>query len=144
MVTLEFTFPGGKLKQEVTSITLVNNVIYIHDETVPTGKLWILLGIKFVNGDNVTRTVTINKYKTASKALLLAKLASEIDLAANGGVRHWPNLNVTGAVRGAATKPAEFLAAGNTLEVKWAAGGASAGFVDADGLAIEYLEIDAP
>lgn len=141
-LSLVHTFPGGKPEQSVTSITLVNNTQKIQLVTVPTGKIWILLGIKVRNPDDVDRAVTIRKYKEAAKTNEIAVLFS-VSLA-TGVAGHWPTEGLSStASRPSSTKPAEIMIAGNSLEITWAAGGASAGGTDADGLVIEYLELDA-
>lgn len=143
MSELVWTFPGGKPKQEVTEIVLVNNVEKVVDITVPTGKLWLLLSIKMVNDDDVNRTSTINKYKEAAKTNLITTLVAGLVILANGGLMHWPN-NYVDAMDAKSPFYPELLVAGNLLSIIWAAGGASAGATDVDGLVIEYLEIDAP
>jgi len=128
--------PAGKLIQEVTSITLVNNTQKTVDTTVPANKIWILKNIIAFNPDDVARTVSFKKYKEAAKTNLIKKYNGR---AITTGSIIWPapaNDDVTKAV-----SEDEILVEGNTIEVDWLSGGASAGGTDADGLVIEYLEI---
>lgn len=142
---LAWTFPGGKLKQEVTSVVLVNNTLKVIDTTVPAGKQWKLIGVKALNIDDVDRTVTINVYKEAGKTNLLREL-NKGALGANAGEHlHWPSEGVSTGEADHTSQWADIpLVPGNTINVQWAAGGASTGATDADGLVIEYLEIDTP
>lgn len=135
-----FTHPAGKLKQDVTSVTLVNNTAKTVVATVPDRKRWILLSVKAVNADDVTRTITINVYKEAAKTNLLRCLAYAACPTVTSLV--WPN-PYSASVEWSKTMwwCDVILAEGNTIEVIWGAGGASTGSVDADGLVIECLEI---
>jgi len=138
---LSWIFWGGKLVQAVTSIVLVNATAKTQDTTVGTGKRWLLLGIKAVNGDDVTRNITMSIYKEAAKTNLLRNLYYEAAIGANGGVAQWPNcqIQITNYLHNWAPI---LLEAGNTISVVWASGGASTGSTDADGLVVEYLEVD--
>lgn len=143
MSQFTWTFPGGKLKQEVTEVILVNNVTKTIDVLVPAGKIWILLGVKLLNPDDVDRTVNIYKYKEAAKTNLIATLFTAA-ITAVTELGHWPFVGAAGnTMRSFPTNPAEMLASGNVLSIVWTTGGASAGGTDADGLVVEYLEIDA-
>lgn len=138
-----WTFPGGKLKQEVTEIVLVNATALTEDILVPTGKIWILLSIRVVNMDDVTRAFTATKYKEAAKTNAIRRLMS-VSLA-TGTLGQWPGAESSATIgQGRPTAPGEILVAGNILSCVWASGGASAGSTDVDGLVIQYLEIDAP
>lgn len=137
-----WTFPGGKLKQPVTSLTLVNNTEKVEDIAVPTGKIWVLLSVKARNPDDVTRDISVRTYKEAAKTNQISILTTQTVVPAS--VVQWPNTDPSSLYRQIPSVPAELLAAGNVLEITWAAGGASAGGTDADGLVIAYLEIDAP
>lgn len=143
-----WTFQGGDLKQVVTSVVLVNATAKTLDTVVPTGKRWKLLGVKAINGDDVTRDINVFIYKEPAKTNVLRKLIRIDAVLANGGVCQWPNYHVTTTATtgcNALHQPAEvILAAGNVISVVWATGGASTGATDTDGLVIEYLEIDEP
>lgn len=135
-------FQGGEIDQEVTSITLVNNTEKIVDWACPTTKRRILLSVRVLNPDDVGRTVTLLKYKEAAKTNLIKTMMSQA-VAASASAQ-WPlGLAIVSAQR-RGTMPAEFFGPGNTMQIRWPAGGASAGGTDADGLVIEYLEIDEP
>lgn len=139
---MRHSFPAGKIGQEVTSVTLANNTAKTVDTTVPAGKKWILISIKITNPDDVQRTCSMYKYKEAAKTNVI-KIYDSSAVGAGGTAQH-PN-SITG-VRTATEfhpQPAEILAPGNTISVGWAAGGASSGGTDADGLVIEYLEVPA-
>lgn len=141
---MEFDFPGGRVRQEATSVVLVNNTLKVIDTAVPDGKRWVVLSIKAMNPDNVDRTVSIRLYKEALKTNEIALLLSQSLSAAGAERGMWPNTIATHAARSIAAIPGEVLVAGNTINIQWAAGGASAGATDADGLVIEYLETDQP
>lgn len=137
-MSLRYIIPGGILKQDVTSITLVNNTEFIIDKTVPTDMRWILLGIKITNYDDVARTVSVIKFKEAAKTNEI-KVYFSASVAAFGR-QQWPNSS-TGNPDYSPLPMLEILGPGNTIQIRWAAGGASSGSVDADGLVIEYLEV---
>lgn len=133
-------FPAGKLQQSVTSVTVANNTAKTIDTTVPSGKRWILLSIRVTNPDDVQRTINIYKFKEAAKTNEIARFISNATNA--GGRVHWPYNASPISSRVIPSSPAEIFDAGNTLSVVWAAGGVSGGGTDADGLVIEYLEVD--
>lgn len=134
-----FSFPGGAVKQVVTSITLVNATAKTQDTTVPSNKKWVLLSVKAVNADNVNRVITLTIYKEAAKTNVIKVLDSASIVA--GTAMQYPSNQSDRAKQTNATKPAEILTDGNTLTAHWASGGASAGGTDADGLVLEYLEV---
>lgn len=130
---------GGILRQSQNTVTLANNTALTINFTCPANKKWLLLGVTIHNPDDVNRDVTLRKFKEAGKTNLIAPLQSKTIAATQEYV--WPNqANVGDRSRQISTSPAELLIAGNTLEVVWAAGGASAGGTDTDGLVFEYLE----
>lgn len=135
------TFPAGRLQQGVTEVVLVNNVTKTIDTTVPAGKKWVLLGIKVTNPDDVQRSVNLFKYKEAAKTNLIKYYGSEAFNAAE--LVFYPSAVPTATGWITTWIPLEVLVAGNTISIVWSAGGASAGGTDADGLVIEYLELDA-
>jgi len=130
----------GKIVQSVTSITLVNNTAKTVNVTVPSGKRWLLLSLKMGQPDNVQRTLTVDKYKEAAKTNFMGPLVT-VGLGV-GILQLWPTNDAVHTIRNIACNPAEIMHDGNTLAITWAAGGASAGGTDADGLVYEYLEID--
>lgn len=139
-----WTFPGGKLHQEVTSITLVNATTLTEDVVVPAGKMWILLNIKMVNCDDVNRALYVEKYLEAAATNLIKRLISKASAA--GDRVNWPSV-ISATEYSMPTQggnPWELCAAGNLLRCVYETGGASTGATDADGLVIEYLEIDEP
>lgn len=136
---LALIFPAGELKQAVTSITLVNNTAKTQDVTVPAGVMWKVLNIKAINQDDVNRNITIVKYKEAAKTNFIKNLAYKANVAAGGGSLQWPNTQSGNDFPSAWHE--EIAVTGNTYAITWAAGGASTGSVDADGLVIEYLEL---
>lgn len=143
MSQFAWTFPGGKFHQEVTSITLVNNIEKVIDTVVPTGKIWLLTAIKVTNIDDVNRDTSAAIYLEVGKTNLLRSMFFSTALAANVGRHQWPSGPGITDQTNHALAPVR-LAAGNCINVVWAAGGASAGGTDADGLVLEYLEIDSP
>lgn len=133
-----FSFPGGRLGQDTTSVVVANNTARTIDTTVPTGKRWMLLGIKFTNPDNVSRDCSLRIYKQAAKTNLMYELGIYGTVTA-GAARVWPNTQ-TGLHFSQFWFPV-ILDAGNTIQLQLAAGGTSAGGTDTDGLDIEYLEV---
>lgn len=135
----KFTFPGGEIKQEVTSITLVNNTTLTANFSVPSNKKWVLLGYKVTNPDDVDRGVTIEVWKEAAATNRLSRIDTATVVAS--GFLQFPYQGATSSRRQSGIVPAFLLVAGNTIRFVWGAGGASAGGVDADGVVLEYLEI---
>ena len=138
-----WTFSGGKPVQEVTSVPLVNNTALTIDKTVPAGKIWLLKSIKIVNPDDVGRSVTVVIYKEVAKTNTLDLIISGITITA-AATRMLPSFIATSWASSSGLFKDKMMVAGNVLSITWAAGGASAGGTDADGLIVEYLEIDAP
>jgi len=137
-MSFAWTFQGGRLVQPVTSVTLANNTALVVDKTVPAGKRWILLGAKMTNPDSVQRNCFMIIYKEAAKTNLLRWLTTAT-VAATSWMQY-PNSNTGTSYLNHPTLIV--LDAGNTITFDWNAGGASAGGVDADGLILEYLEMD--
>lgn len=129
--------PRARLVQAVTSVTLVNNTVKTNDVTVPANRRWKLLHIRMVNCDDVARTMTIKIWKEAAKTNLLRTI---INLSANAGVAHEYPSSKTGISSSTPLYAPIILDEGNTIELKWAAGGASTGATDADAQVVEYLE----
>jgi hypothetical protein len=128
---------GGKKTVSVTSITLVNNTLKTQQVAVPTGHQWRLLSIKVRNPDDVDRVVTIARWREAAKTVEIAGLISGTVTA--GAKVQWPNSDVD--VTGFSPQwHLIIMTALEVIEVTWAAGGASAGGTDADGLVIEYMD----
>lgn len=138
-VPIEFIFLGGvPPKQEVVEVVLVNNTAKAIDVEVPDGKIWLLLSIKMVNPDNVTRVIYVSWYKESAKTNLIGTLCYASTT--TGGSLTWPNTQED-ALHIQCWFPC-ILKNGNVLSFNWAAGGVSAGGTDADGLVYTYLEID--
>ena len=133
--------PMERLKQDVTSITLVNNTAKTEDVTVPQGERWSLLSVKMANADDVDRVVQCDVYKEVAKTNLIKRLLYET-CTANDKHRQWPCHTTATSGNTMGDYAPVILDAGNTLEFTWAAGGASAGAVDADGLVVEYLKVE--
>jgi len=133
-----WTARGGKFNQDVSSITLVNNTLLNDDVTVPAGRRWLILGIRAVNDDDVDRVITIWKYLEAAATNPICVLMQGTATAGGGSVV-FPNS------QDSASYPSHLphlCKEGNMIRVQWAAGGASAGSVDANGLIMEYLELN--
>lgn len=131
-------FPSGSIEQSVTSITLVNNTAKTQDITVPADERWSVESILAINADNVDRAISVKVFKTASKSILLRYIA-------NVSVTTLQRLmlpnNSAATTQSYGWQAGMTLEEGNTIEVIWAAGGASAGSVDADGLVICYRKL---
>lgn len=138
----ELGVPLARLVQLVTSITLVNNTGKTQDTTTPAGKRWLILSIKAFNIDDVARNIKIVKWLEAGKTNILQQIAFHADVAQNHQLS-WP-INQVDVEEYTESFYTLIMDAGNTLTVTWPTGGASTGGVDADGLVIEYLEIDYP
>jgi len=136
-----FTFPGGRKVADVTSVTLANNTALTVNKTVGTGKRWLLLSIRLTNPDNVARNCSIIHYKEAALTNVLDYLGYIAGLAAATAYQV-PNTTTGTSTRSDGRTLPKVLDAGETVSVNWAAGGVSAGGTDADGLVVEYLELD--
>jgi len=138
---LAWVVEAGRLIQSVTSITLVNNTLKTVDFTMVAGKRWILKNVKIVNPDDVQRVTDLSKYKTVAKT---NKIKTMLNVTLGVGVTmNWPNSVNQANDQASRNFQPEILIEGNTVTVAWAGGGASAGGTDADGLVVEYLELDA-
>jgi len=109
-------------------------VLLSHDITVPAGKRWQLLTVKASQNDDVARAIRIHIYKEAAATNKIFELAYDAAVA-TAGVLCWPNKDY-------APFPV-ILVAGNMIRIQYVAGGASSGSVDADGVVITYIEVDA-
>lgn len=136
---LVWTFPGGQKVKAITSLTLVNNTAKNLDLLCGTGKIIIILHVRAINADNVNRGVLIRHYNEAAATNLISMVCSATIVTLE--VLQWPNTDMDELQSTTLFYPL-ILVAGNILRISWAAGGASAGATDADGLVIEYLEID--
>lgn len=142
-MSFKWTFPGGKIESNITSIVLANNTSKTTKLTVPTGKIWLLYWISLTNPDDVVRDVIIMLYEETALTNVLTPLFAKAAMDASAAVRYvWPNAHVSGYL----SNPGYplILKADQTIAVTWAAGGASAGGTDADGLIAQIREIDAP
>ena len=137
---IAWTFPAGKLWQDVTSVTLVNNTAKTVDIVSKNHKRILILNIKATNPDNVARDITLTKYKETAKTNIIKTLYTVSRNA--GATLNWPNS--IAAEIGTDPRMASpcILEYTNKIAVVWGAGGVSAGGVDADGLVVEYLELD--
>lgn len=131
--------PLARLVQLVTSITLVNNTAKTQDITCPAGKRWVLLSFQVTNRDDVSRDITAYKYKEAAKTNLIKNYILGQTVTTLTSVMY-PSKALSDYKEMEHTL--DIYDEGNTLSVYWAAGGASTGIVDADGLVLEYLETD--
>lgn len=134
-----FMFQGGRIYQSIQSLTLVNNTAKTIDTEIGAYRLW-LTHLKATNPDNVTRDINVEIYKEAAKTNHLRKLTYQAAVAAGGRIE-WPN-SITGAADKTGLYAPIFLEEFNVLTVVWAAGGASAGATDADGLVIEGMAME--
>jgi len=133
-------YPGGNLINEVTSVTLVNNTAKTVDFTVPSFIRVIIKSIKVTNPDDVDRVVTFNLFLEAGKTNNLAFLQSA-SVGAGFNPLHWPTLDSGTTLMRKVFSPGLLMNPGNTISVVWAAGGVSAGGVDADGHVIRFLRM---
>lgn len=136
---LDFTTPGGRIRQIVQSVTLVNNTLLAMDTLVPPNKEWILQSIKVTNSDNVDRSIEVFVYLEAAGTNLIIPLMAATVVATQTLVI--PNLVATNAYANTLL-PGYPIVGGNIIRVVFNAGGVSAGAVDADGLVIVVREID--
>jgi len=136
--TFAETFPSGEVRADVYSLTLANNTAKTNNYTVPDDTLWVLQSVRMTNPDDVQRTINMRLYKTSAKTSEIGLLSSVA--AAAGAAIMYPN---TGSGSATFLVPRENLVlfAGNTLEITWAAGGASSGGTDADGVVIFYRRL---
>lgn len=135
-----WTFQGGKKVVNVTSVTVVNNTLKSVLKTVPVGKRWMLLSIKVVNPDDVNRSITVRHWLEVAATNLIKILVYNAAIG-TGAALQYP-INIEGTYIYKFIPSLEILDAGETLGAVWGAGGASAGGTTADGLVIEYMEMD--
>jgi len=140
-MSLEWIFLGGKKINNITSVTLVNNTAKDVDITVPTGKRWMILGVRAVNADSVNRVMYTFIYNEAAKTSLIEILDDPGTINA-GSSWQWPSGRAPTSLHISSAWHIIILEAGNTINIHYNAGGASAGSVDADGLVVQALEID--
>ena len=135
--TFAWTFPGGRLKREIQSVTVADNTTKTITVTVPAGKLWRLLGVRMINPDNVSRTLKIYVYDENDN--LLCILLERSGIGANSYIQ-WPCTLESSSIK--ANPAIQLLKGGDYLKCIWAAGGASSGGTASAGLIIEYLELE--
>ena len=63
------TFPGGKLIDNFTEVTLVSDTDKLQTLKVPPGKRWLLFFGAIYNGDSVNRACAVTIYNSAGKQL---------------------------------------------------------------------------
>lgn len=132
------TFESGSIEADPVSITLVNNTQKTQDFSVATDCIYELIAIKATNPDDVARVVTIELFKEVAKTNHIATLGSG---SVNAGSRlSWPGNSVSAAQNWLQPRPC-LLGPNWTIRVTWAAGGASAGGTDADGLVVWYRKL---
>lgn len=137
-MTLQKIFQGGYKKNNVTSVTLVNNTTKTLDLSPGAGKRWQLLRFICYNPDDVARNVSVNQ-RDASDTVIDSVIASS---AFNPGTfqcapaaAHNLVTETAGHFDGGIIEDDEY------MRVTWAAGGASSGGTDADGLVMQVMEI---
>jgi hypothetical protein len=128
----------GTVENRVTSLTLVNNTAKEVLFTVPAGERWMLISAKYTNPDDVNRAVTLELHKEAAKTNYIKKYQSGTVNA--GAIQQYPSGALANTTQNQSAIPYELLGAGNTLRLYFAAGGASAGGTDADGIVITVLK----
>jgi hypothetical protein len=133
------TYPSGSIKATPTSVTLVNNTAKTVLITVPSDTVWVIQSIRVTNPDNVTRDTYLRLWKEVG---MTTKIANLYYAALNTVTDFmYPNPNAVGNTY--MEQPAEnlVLGPGMTLEIYYAAGGASAGGTDAYGIVVFYREL---
>lgn len=136
--TFAETFPSGEVRADVTSVTLVNNTAKTNNVTVPDDTIWKLQSIRVMNPDDVARAISLTIYKEAAKTSRVLHLDTR-NIAASA-VFQWPNNGTGGEDR--SNIPFDLvLFAGNTIEITWAAGGASSGGTIADAQVVFYRRL---
>lgn len=126
-------FPSGTVDARVTSLTLVNNTLKTLNVSVPTDELWALQTITMTNPDNVDRVCYARLFKEVAKTNMITQLMSGTVAAASRLC--YPN-NAIAETHNNQTGEQLLLGPNMTIGFTWAAGGASAGGTDADGLVV--------
>jgi len=126
---------------DIRSVTLVDNTALALTLSVTDALTqFLLLNIKAVNCDDVARVITVTKYAEAAKTNNVKTLFT---ISRNAGATfNWPNSTMAevGTIP-LGLKP-ELLVSPAVIVVNFAAGGASTGAIDADGLVFEYLRMN--
>jgi len=127
-------------KNNVTSITLVNDTAKTQDVTVPSGKRWRLLWCKQTNPDSVTRNLYAKLYDASDNDLGFIISANAV----TSGLEHaFPCRSHAGWDEISAESSEIWLDAGEYIRFTWDKGGTSTGGTDADGLVVVVKEYDA-
>jgi len=134
--TFAWVFPGGRLQREIQDVTVTNNTTKTIYVTVPAGKLWLLLGVRMVNPDDVARALSLQVRDSDDN--LICVLATK-NTSSNQALQ-WPN---TASSDNEKRNPTfQLLKGGDKLRCNWPAGGASSGGTASPGLIVEYLELE--
>lgn len=118
------TFPSGYVETSVNSVTVANNTAKTEKYTVPDDTIWVIEFIRAVNPDDVARDIYIRIWKESALTNKIANIA--YGAAGAGGDIVFPSVGSIGAAY-SENPMAMTLGAGETIEIYWAAGGASTG-----------------
>ncbi len=128
---------GAKKQNNVTNVVLVNNTAKTIDLSPGAGIRWLVLNARQVNGDNVNRNVNM----THIIGSFTLKQMIQNNSLATGEPQHYPSLAHASGQETAGVWNPIIVEGAEFIRSVWAAGGASAGFDDADGLVLEVLEM---
>lgn len=131
------TFRGGQLTVEQQSLTLVNNTAKDLTFTCPDDTNIEVHLIKATNPDDVARVVTITLWSESAKT---NKIAAIIAASLNAGQEIYAPNTTNASTQCPCCFPLP-MKAGHTININWAAGGASTGGTDADGFIILYRKL---
>jgi len=111
----------GEIDDNYTTGTLIDNTALTITITVPSGEIWLLYHGNVVNGDDVTRAITVWIENESNKKILY--LTDTTNIAATGNM-NYPNGN--GGLHSPLNMPIP-LKAGWKIKILYAAGGTSSG-----------------
>lgn len=127
------TYPSGYIVTSINSVTVANNTAKSETFTVPDDTVWVVDSIRAVNPDDVARDIYIRWFKESALTNKISNLM--FGASGAGGDIVWPNTAAIGASYNE-NPPSIVMSAGETIEIYFAAGGASTGGTLANSIVI--------
>lgn len=132
------TFPMGYIAHQVESVALVNNTEKTIEYTCPDDTVIEIISIYATNPDDVARDVGMTLFTDSGLGTVAAQLMYASGVPASSWVTFPNNDDQSFTYR---NHKVLLIRSGETIQIRWKAGGASSGGTDADGLVIRYRKL---